>query len=99
MEDKRNNQIHIGHGDFTSVKTSLTVKMDEHFTLITERGPIDLKVELTADFATIPSEYHEVFMNVLTSKYLNKVTFTNNPFSQCQAPIKKRWWQIWKKFE
>jgi hypothetical protein len=56
--------------------------MNEHLTLVTEKGPVDLLVDITADLSTVPSEHHEVFMNMLMAKYLNKVSFGHNPFSQ-----------------
>ena len=35
-------------------------------------------------------------MNVLTSKYINKVSYGENPFSQCKPLPKKKWYQFWK---
>jgi hypothetical protein len=81
---------------YVNLKTSTVVKLHEVFTVYTESGPIDLKVEITGDFCDIPKEYHEVFLNVLTSKYLNKVSFGDNPFSQCKPVIKRKWFQFWK---
>ncbi len=82
--------------DTLHVKASTVVRMTEHFTLMTTDGVHDLAVEMIADLADIPQEYHEVFLNMLTSKYLNKVSFGHNPFSLCQPPRKKRWWEFWK---
>jgi hypothetical protein len=62
----------------------------------TEDGPIELTTEIIADFVDIPEKYREVFMNVLTAKYLNKVSFGGNPFSQCSPVVKRKWYQIWK---
>jgi type I restriction-modification system DNA methylase subunit len=44
----------------------------------------------------IPEKYHEVFLNIMTAKYSNKVSFGDNPFSQCLPTPKKRWFQFWK---
>jgi hypothetical protein len=33
---------------------------------------------------------------MLTSKYLNKVSFGDNQFSECKPPLKRKWWQFWK---
>ena len=85
------------YADTLYVKTSTTVKLSEHFTLITTNGVQDLLVDITADLAEIPTEYHEVFINMLTTKYLNKVSFTDNPFSKCTMPKKNKWWEVWKK--
>ena len=82
--------------DHINVKATSIVKLKEGFIIFTEDGPIDLNVDITADLADVPSKYHEIFVNTLTAKYLNKVSYGDNPFSKCQ-PIKKRsWWQIWK---
>ena len=82
--------------DYVNVKASSTVKLNEGFTVFTQEGPIQLSVDIIADFADIPEKYHEVFMNVLTSKYINKVSYGENPFSQCKPIIKRKWWQIFK---
>lgn len=85
------------NADIINVKSSTIVRMAEHFTVVTEKGPLDLKVDITADFAEIPPEYHEVFLNVLTAKYYNKVSFGQNSFSQCKPYEESKWWQFWKK--
>jgi ABC-type transporter MlaC component len=87
------------NADTVSVKASKVVELSEYFSLITTTGSIDLRVEIKADFEKIPEEYHEVLLNMLTSKYINKVSFGHNPFSQCRPPQKKKWFQFWKKNE
>ena len=82
--------------DHIKVKASTVVELNEHFTLMTLEGPVGLDVKITADFDTIDSKYHEVLLNMLTSKYTNQVSFGHNPFSACQPPKKKKWWQFWK---
>ena len=79
-----------------SVKSSTTVKLNEHFSVFTTEGPIDFRTEIVCDFADIPEKYHEVCLNVLTSKYTNKVSFGRNPFSECKPLRKRKWWQFWK---
>lgn len=89
------NEYNLGN-DYVKMKASTIVSLNEHFTVFTPDGPIDLKVDIKADFDGIPSKYHEVFMNVLTSKYINKVSYGDNPFSMCKPLPKKRWYQFWK---
>ena len=91
-----NNDFHIGDGSYLNIKTSSVVKLNERFTVYTESGPISLVVSITADFVEIDEKYHEIFLNVLTSKYLNKVSFGENPFSECKPVVKRKWWQFWK---
>jgi len=79
-----------------SVKASTIVKLNEHFSIYTMKGPVDFNVDITCDFAGIPEEYHEICLNVLTSKYANKVSFGRNPFSECKPVVKRKWWQFWK---
>lgn len=87
---------HIGSGAYMNIKTSAIVKLNEQFVIYTEDGPVTLTVEVSADFAKIDKKYHEIFFNVLTSKYLNKVSFGDNPFSECRPMVKRKWWQFWK---
>ena len=94
----KNMEINL-NADTVSVRASTVVELNEYFSLLTTTGTIDLKVEIRADFENIPEEYHEVLLNMLTSKYLNKVSFGHNPFSKCNPPQKKRWYQFWKKNE
>jgi hypothetical protein len=84
------------NADVIYVTSSTVVRMNEYFTLQTENGTIDLKVDVSADFKDIPIEYHEIMINMLTSKYLNKVSFGHNPFSKCNPPKVRKWYQFWK---
>lgn len=79
------------------ITTSPIVKLNEYVTLLTEKGPIDLKVDIIADFKDVPEEYHEVMVNILTSKYINKVSFGHNPFSKCNPPKKRKWFNFFNK--
>jgi hypothetical protein len=89
-------EFHLGNGDFINVKTSSNVTLVEQFVVQTHDGPISLNVKINADFATIDKKYHEIFFNVLCAKYMNKVSFGENPFSECRPIIKRKWWQFWK---
>jgi hypothetical protein len=79
---------------FVSTKN---VYLHKYLTLFSEDGEIDLKINISADFNEIPDKYHEVFLNMLTSQYLGKASFGNNPFSQCQPIAPKKWWEFWKR--
>ena len=41
-------------------------------------------------------ESMESNFNVLSSKYLNKASFGDNPFSECKPIVKRKWWEFWK---
>ena len=92
-------EIHLGFGSHLNVQTSQLVSINESLVLVTmngTEGPIELNVKIEADFNTIPEQYHEVFLNMLTSKYSNKASFGDNPFSVCQPKPKRKWYQFWK---
>jgi len=87
----------LGFGSqYVQIKASTIITLYEQFLVQTDDGPQVLNVKITADFEDIPSKYHEIFLNVLTAKYLNKVSFGNNPFSECKPIVKRKWWQFWK---
>ena len=92
-----NNKTSYNLGNtYVNLRQSNVVRLNEEFLVYTESGPISLKTEIEADFSDIPEEYHEVFLNLLTAKYLNKVSFCDNPFSQCKPVVKRKWYQFWK---
>ena len=88
--------FHIGNGTYINIQTSSIVKLNEQFTVYTDDGPITLTVDVVADFAKIDKKYHEIFFNVLSSKYLNRASFGEKPFSECKPIVKRKWWQFWK---
>lgn len=91
-----NNQ-EVGYGgDWINIKTSTVVKLNDMLVVQHDGSPITLMVEIKADFNSIPTEYHEVFLNVMSSRYLGKVNFGDNPFSQCKPVQKRKWYQFWK---
>jgi hypothetical protein len=75
------------------MQPTCVVKLKELFTIYTPDGEVSLEVDVTADMVQIPEEYREIFLNMLTTKYLNKVTFTNNIFSKPLPPRKLSWWR------
>ena len=94
---KNKQEIHLGFGSHLNVQSSRNVSLYETLTLINgDKDPITLDIKVEADFNTIPEQYHEVFFNMMASKYYNKASFGDNPFSQCLPPAKKKWYQFWK---
>jgi hypothetical protein len=90
-------EIYLGGGNNLTFKTTKLVSTHNRLTLITiGDGAIDLDIKIEADFDTIPEKYHEVFFNMLCAKYMDKVSFGDNPFSLCQPAPKRKWYQIWK---
>jgi len=90
-------EIYLGGGNNLLMTTSKLVTCHEVLTLVVNgKGGIPLEVKIQADFGTVPEEYHEVFLNMLASKYCKTVSFGDNPFSKCTPPTRKKWWQVWK---
>ena len=94
---KKETDIYLGGGSNINIKTASIVSVNNSLKLITPNdGAISLYIKIESDFDTIPKHYHEVFLNMISTKYLDSVSFGDNPFSLCQPPPKKKWWQIWK---
>jgi len=90
-------EINLGSGNNLIMTTSKLVTCHEILTLVVNgKRSISLDIKVQADFDTIPEEYHEIFLNMMTSKYCKAVSFGDNPFSKCQPAPKKRWYQFWK---
>lgn len=90
-------EVYLGAGANFTIQQTKNVELSEILVVLdSNEKPIELEVKIVADFGTIPEKYHEVFLNVMTSKYYGRVSFGHNPFSQCVPPKKKRWWEFWK---
>ena len=88
-------EIFLGGGSNLTIQTSRNVELKETLHLMDDSS-IDLEVTITANFENIPDKYHEVFLNMMTTKYYGRVSFGHNPFSQCLPPKTKKWYQFWK---
>ena len=94
---KKESEIYLGGGKNLVMTTSKLVTCYETLTLIVNgKGGIPLEVKIQADFDTVPEEYHEVFLNMMSAKYMKVVSFGDNPFSKCVSQPKKNWYQFWK---
>jgi hypothetical protein len=97
MKQNKDTEINLGSGNNMEMKSSRMVTTYQVLYLTTPTdGTIPMTIKIEADFDTIPEEYQEVFMNMISVKYLDRVSFGDNPFSQCLPAPKRRWWQIWK---
>jgi hypothetical protein len=100
MKQNKDTEIYLGGGNNIEMKSSRMVTAYQVLYLTTPTdGTITLNVKIEADFDTVPEKYHEVFMNMMSVKYLNRVSFGDNPFSQCLPAPKHKWYQFWKKLE
>ena len=96
--NKKETEINLGSGFNLEMKSARMVNTHQTLYLTTEdKGTLSLSVEISADFDSIPEEYQEVFLNMMSAKYLGRVSFGDNPFSQCQPAPKRKWYQFWKK--
>ena len=97
IKQNKESEIFLGAGNNISMKSSRVVSTYQTLYLTTpEDGTISMNVKIEADFDTVPEQYQEVFMNMISVKYLNRVSFGDNPFSQCLPAPKRRWYQFWK---
>jgi len=95
-EKKKDSELFLGGGHL-NIQSSQYVETYNSLKLITVTdGAIELNVEIKADFSKIPEKYHEVFLNMMSTKYLNITSFGDNPFSLCKPAPKRKWYQIWK---
>ena len=94
---KKNNDIFMGDGQHLNIQSSQHLQTFNSLKLFTvEDGAIELNIEIKADFSKIPEKYHEVFLNMFSSKYVGTTSFGDNPFSLCKPAPKRKWYQIWK---
>lgn len=94
---KKETDIYLGGGSNINVKTASIVSVHNSLKLITPHdGAITLDIKIESDFDTIPEKYHEVFLNMVSAKYVDSVSFGDNPFSLCTPAPKKKWYQFWK---
>ena len=94
---KKETDIYLGGGSNINVRKASIVSVYNTLKLMTiTDGAIQLDIKIEADFDTIPEKYHEVFLNMVSAKYIDSVSFGDNPFSQCLPPPRKKWYQFWK---
>jgi hypothetical protein len=96
-EKKKDTELFLGGGSNLQIKPASIVTLNQTLTLVTpEDGSYQLNISIQSDFETVPQRYHEVFLNMLSAKYLNVTSFGDNPFSLCKPIPKRKWYQIWK---
>jgi hypothetical protein len=96
-EKKKDTELFLGGGTNLQIKPASIVTLNQTLTLVTpEDGSYQLNISIQSDFETVPQRYHEVFLNMLSAKYLNVTSFGDNPFSLCKPVPKRKWYQIWK---
>ena len=94
---KKETDIYLGGGSNINIKTASIVSVHNSLKLITPHdGAITLDIKIESDFDTIPEKYHEVFLNMVSAKYVDSVSFGDNPFSLCTPAPKRKWYQFWK---
>jgi hypothetical protein len=95
---QKEGEFHIGDGSHLTIKSSTIVEMHDYLKLIADEGTrVILDVKITADFGNIPSEYHQLFMQMMSVRYGGSVNIWDNthPFAKPEVK-KKRWYQFWK---
>ena len=94
---KKQEEILVGYGSHLNVHTAQLVTLQDTLTVMDGNKAIELNISIEADFNSIPEKYHEIFFNVLSARFYGKVSFKNNPFSDCLPLSDKNWWKFWKR--
>ena len=95
---QREGEFHIGDGSHLTVKSSTIVEMHDHLKLMIGDGKgVSLDVVIKADFEKVPSEYHQLFMQMMSVRYGGIVNIWDNtkPFTKPEVKQRK-WYQFWK---
>lgn len=95
---QKEGEYYIGDGAHITMKSSTIVEMHDYLKLMTGEGKnITLDVEIKADFNKIPTEYHQLFCQMMMVRYGGIVNIWDNtqPFAKPEVK-KKKWYQIWK---
>jgi hypothetical protein len=87
---------HLGSGNNTTYETAKLYTITNTVAVKNKGEWIDLNVKIQVDLSQVDEIYHEIFINLLTSKYMGVASFGDNPFSRCEPINKKHWWQFWK---
>jgi hypothetical protein len=100
-KSKKKSEIYVNSGQVLSIETSYIVQMNECLMLKPSTSEtIELNVKITADFKTVPKEYHSVFIDIMSARYggVVKARDESSPFDipKTEAP---KWWQFWKKID
>jgi len=87
---------HLGSGNNTTYHISKLYTITNTVAVKDNGDWVDLNVKIEVDLNQVDEKYHEIFINLLTSKYMGVVSFGDNPFSLCEPTDSKKWWQFWK---
>ena len=93
-----NKEMYIGNGNSLTLKSSYIVEAKDQLRLLKEEGKaITLDVKIQSSFETIPEEYHQIFLQMLSARYGGSINCYSNltPFELPKLK-KKRWYQFWK---
>lgn len=88
----------LGDTNHLKVKASYTVEMyDKLHVTRPGKPPVSLDITIVADFESVPKEYHNTFIQMLSARYGGTINCYENvePFAIITNK-KRKWWQIWK---
>lgn len=93
-----NTELYIGNGNHLTVKSSYIVELKDQVKLLKDEGKaISLDIKIQANFETLPDEYHQIFLHILSARYGGTINCYDNitPF-ELPKPKTKKWYQFWK---
>lgn len=91
-------EIHVGDAKYLTMKTSTIIEMRDRLKLMVGNGEsVELDVTIKADFDNIPSEYQQLFCQMMTVRYGGIVNIWDNTQPFVKPEVKnKKWYQFWK---
>jgi len=91
-------EIHVGDAKYLTMKTSTIIEMRDRLKLMVGNGEsVELDVLIKADFDNIPSEYQQLFCQMMTVRYGGIVNIWDNTQPFVKPEVKnKKWYQFWK---
>lgn len=103
MPRSKQGEIHVGSGFGLVIKSSHNVIMNEHLLLFVDGNEIiELPIEIKADFNSIPKEWHQTFIQMMSARYGGVVRCYDNTQSKpFELPFKtkRRWYNFFKLFK
>lgn len=96
---QKEGEYYIGDTSYLTMKSSTIIEMRDQLKLLVEDGKsVNLDISIKADFDKIPSEYHQLFCQMMMVRYGGVVNIWDNkqPFAKPEIK-KKKWYQFWKR--
>ena len=95
---QKEGEYYIGDTSYLTMKSSTIIEMRDQLKLMIGSGEsVNLDISIKADFDNIPTEYHQLFCQMMMVRYGGIVNVWDNtqPFAKPNI-TKAKWYQFWK---